>query len=200
MKEESLSEPKLARIQTNHSRSNSDQSLTSFKHGHDSLSPTSVLLPSHQKLQTILSGKEVTDSEPENSASEKVLSAKKNKNITRGSERKKIRGSKSLSDLEIEELKGFMDLGFVFSEEDKDSSLASIIPGLQRLGKKNEEVGDSNDESLVPRPYLSEAWDVYDTRKKENPLKNWKVPAINNETDMKDTLRWWAHTVASTVR
>ncbi|CAL0325009.1 unnamed protein product [Lupinus luteus] len=201
MKEESLSEPKLARIQTSHTRSNSDQSLTSFKHGYDSLSPNSVL-PSHQKLQTILSGKEVTDSEPENSASEKVLSAKKNKNITRGSERKKISGSKSLSDLEFEELKGFMDLGFVFSEEDKNSSLASIIPGLQRLGKKNEEVGDSNDESLVPRPYLSEAWDVYDTRnrKKENPLMNWKVPAINNETDMKDTLRWWAHTVASTIR
>ncbi|KAE9610414.1 hypothetical protein Lal_00006148 [Lupinus albus] len=191
MKEESLSEPKLARIQTNHTRSNSDQSLTTFKHGYDSLSPNSVLLPSHQKLQTSLSGEEVTDSEPENSASEKVLSAKKKKNT---------RSSNSLSDLEFEELKGFMDLGFVFSEEDKDSSLASIIPGLQRLGKKTEEVGDSNDESLVPRPYLSEAWHAYDTRKKENPLMNWKVPPINNETDMKDTLRWWAHTVASTVR
>ncbi|KAE9602947.1 hypothetical protein Lal_00049880 [Lupinus albus] len=192
--EESLSEPKLARIQINHTRSNSDQSLTSFKHGYYSVSPDSVL-PFH-KLQTILSGKEVTDSDPEK---EELSAPPKKKNFTR----RKRRGSKSLSDLEFEELKGFMDLGFVFTEEDKDSSLASIIPGLQRLGKKNEEVEDSNDdnESLIPRPYLSEAWEVLDERnKKENPLLNWKVPAINNETDMKDSLRLWAHTVASTVR
>ncbi|KAK7265997.1 hypothetical protein RIF29_18635 [Crotalaria pallida] len=55
------------------------------------------------------------------------MSPKKKNNDTR----KKRRGSKSLSDLEFEELKGFVDLGFVFSEEDKDSSLATIIPGLQ---------------------------------------------------------------------
>ena len=109
-----------------------------------------------------------------------------------------------MSDLEFEELKGFMDLGFVFSEEDKDSSLASIIPGLQRLRKKEEEEEENEDcdEISVPRPYLSEAWEVqeYDRRKKENSLVNWKMPAINNETDMKESLRWWAHTVASTVR
>nr|KYP50362.1 hypothetical protein KK1_027836 [Cajanus cajan] len=121
------------------------------------------------------------------------------KNITRR-ERKKKRQSKSLSDLEFEELKGFMDLGFVFSEEDKDSSLASIIPGLQRLGKSDEEEEDS-DESSVQRPYLSEAWKVQERRKKENnPLMNWKIPPLNNEIDIKDNLRWWAHTVASTVR
>jgi hypothetical protein len=49
-----------------------------------------------------------------------------------------------------------MDLGFVFSEEDKDSSLASIIPGLQRFGKNAEEEENSN-EPAVQRPYLSEA-------------------------------------------
>ncbi|CAN1142444.1 hypothetical protein LINPERPRIM_LOCUS26028 [Linum perenne] len=42
--------------------------------------------------------------------------------------------SKSMSSLEFEELKGFMDLGFVFSEKDKESSFVSILPGLQRLG------------------------------------------------------------------
>ncbi|KAG6400542.1 hypothetical protein SASPL_137382 [Salvia splendens] len=43
--------------------------------------------------------------------------------------------SKSLTELEVEELKGFMDLGFVFSDKDRDSNsrLASIIPGL--IGK-----------------------------------------------------------------
>ncbi|KAF8033849.1 hypothetical protein BT93_C0192 [Corymbia citriodora subsp. variegata] len=125
--------------------------------------------------------------------------------------------SKSLSELEFEEVKGFMDLGFVFSEEDKgDSSLVSIIPGLQRLGKEikdgdeDEEDGDHHQEdgddkvsvgesAIVARPYLSEAWEWWEEKRKEDPLMNWKVPALGNETDMRESLKWWAHTVASTV-
>ncbi|KAL3739867.1 hypothetical protein ACJRO7_021183 [Eucalyptus globulus] len=85
--------------------------------------------------------------------------------------------TKSLSEPEFKELKGFMDLGFIFSGEDKvNSSLVSIIPGLQRLGKKIKD-GDEDDEdsdnhgedghekasigepAVVARPYLSEAWE-----------------------------------------
>ncbi|CAI8618681.1 unnamed protein product [Vicia faba] len=171
-------EPKLARIRTVHNRSMSDQSITSLtSFNHDSLSPDSVLVP--LKLQTIFSGKEVTDSEDKNlvpteTQTQTLLLPKKN-NMNKVV--KKKRESKSLSDLEFEELKGFMDLGFVFSEEDKDSNLVSIIPG----------------------PYLSEAWEVHE-RKKEKPLMKWKVPAMKNEIDMKNSLRLWAHTVASTVR
>ncbi|TKY71870.1 hypothetical protein E2542_SST00603 [Spatholobus suberectus] len=170
-------EPMLSRIQSAHSRSMSDHlsSMTCFKD--DSLSPDSVFSP---KLQTILSGKDVTDTEAQHGVLPK-------KNTTRR-ERRKKRQSKSLSDLEFEEVKGFMDLGFVFSEEDKDSSLASIIPGLQRLGKSDEEEEDS-DESAVQRPYLSEAWKIRERRKKKNPLMNWKIPALNNEIDIKDSLR-----------
>ncbi|XP_027338959.1 uncharacterized protein LOC113852787 [Abrus precatorius] len=190
MKEEP-SEPMLSRIQSSHSRSMSDHlsSMTCFKH--HCLSPDSVLFS--PKLQTILSGKDVTDTQAQ--VQHEVL---RKKNIT-GNGRRKKRQSKSLSDLEFEELKGFMDLGFVFSAEDKDSTLASIIPGLQRLGKSDEEEEDC-DESAIQRPYLSEAWKVQESRKKENPLMNWKIPALNNEIDMKDSLKWWAHTVASTVR
>ncbi|XP_048132314.1 uncharacterized protein LOC115733630 isoform X1 [Rhodamnia argentea] len=124
--------------------------------------------------------------------------------------------SKSLSQLEFEELKGFTDLGFVFSEEDiDDSSLVSIIPGLQRLGKRikddGEEDGDHHQEdgdekesvgesAVIARPYLSEAWEWWEEKRKEDPLMNWKVPALGNETDMRESLKWWAHTVASTVR
>ncbi|KAB2608707.1 hypothetical protein D8674_011875 [Pyrus ussuriensis x Pyrus communis] len=53
-----------------------------------------------------------------------------------------------------------MDVGFVFSEEDKDSNIVSIIPGLQRLGKKDDSKDKSFDESAITRPYLSEAWEV----------------------------------------
>ncbi|XP_014523476.1 uncharacterized protein LOC106779795 [Vigna radiata var. radiata] len=202
-KEEEL-EPELPFIRTSHTRSMSDQSM---RFNNDSLSPDSVLLLS-PKLQTILSGKEVTESEGESPTQvslHEVFCPENRKSCKlSGNGTRKKRESKSLSDLEFEELKGFMDLGFVFSEEDKNTSLASIIPGLQRLGKKEEEEKEEEDcnELNVPRPYLSEAWEFreYGRREKENPLVNWKIPALNNETDIKDSLRWWAHTVASTVR
>ncbi|XP_056167456.1 uncharacterized protein LOC130138186 [Syzygium oleosum] len=107
-----------------------------------------------------------------------------------------------------------MDLGFVFLEEDKvDLSLVSIIPGLQRLGKKikdGEEGADRHQEDgdekasvgespVVARPYLSEAWEWWEEKRKEDPLMNWKVPALGNETEIRESLKWWAHTVASTV-
>ncbi|KAL6134175.1 hypothetical protein ACLB2K_066408 [Fragaria x ananassa] len=60
----------------------------------------------------------------------------------RSKTRKRSGSSKSLSDLEFDELKGFTDLGFVFTEEDnKDSNLVAIISGLQRL-----RVSDEGDE------------------------------------------------------
>ena len=49
--------------------------------------------------------------------------------------RKKKGFSKSLSDFEFEEFKGFMYLAFVFSEEDKNSNFASIFSGLQKFEK-----------------------------------------------------------------
>ncbi|CAK8530763.1 unnamed protein product [Lathyrus sativus] len=190
--EESSKESKLSRIRTNHTRSMSDQlnNMTTFKH--DSLSPKSVLFET--KLQTIPSGKDVTDYIEAENQTQLQLQVLPKKNIVRN---RRKRESKSLSDLEFEEVKGFMDLGFVFSEEDKDSSLVSIIPGLQRLGKNDE---DCSDESVIQRPYLSEAWEVRERRMKEKPLMNWKIPAPTNDVDMKYSLMCWAHTVASTVK
>ncbi|XP_054795028.1 uncharacterized protein LOC129305818 [Prosopis cineraria] len=191
------SEPKLLRIKTTHTRSLSDQlsSITTFNK-HDTFSPNSVL---QADLQTIISGKQVTDPQVKETARENLeVSPSDHKGTAR--RRRKKRANKSLSDLEFEELKGFMDLGFVFSEEDKDSSLASIIPGLQRLGKKDEKEDGSDNYSAIQRPYLSEAWQVLDKQKKQSSLMNWRVPALNKEIDMKDSLRWWAHTVASTLK
>ncbi|GMI91610.1 hypothetical protein like AT2G42760 [Hibiscus trionum] len=199
--EEDSSKPELARTPTLHTRSMSDQlSLisTSFM-GTGSFSPDSVLHPS--KLHKIISGKEVTEEDLQDSSSS--IQEPRKKGVARTISRRRKGSSKSLSDLEFEELKGFMDLGFVFSEEDnKDSRLVEIIPGLQRLGKK---VDGHGDRAEVSRPYLSEAWELAETRRgrrreNENPLMNWRVPDLGNEIDMKDSLRWWAHTVASTVK
>ncbi|KAK8692550.1 hypothetical protein V6N13_076008 [Hibiscus sabdariffa] len=202
--EENSSKPDLSRSPTLHTRSMSDQlSLvsTSFM-GTGSFSPDSVL--HSPKLYKIISGKEVTEGDLQDDGTG-VQQPKKNE-VRRTITRREKGSSKSLSDLEFEELKGFMDLGFVFSEEDnKDSRLVEIIPGLQRLGKTVE--GDikkaAEDRAQVSRPYLSEAWEVAEARRrriKDNPLMNWRVPDLGNEIDMKDSLRLWAHTVASAVK
>ncbi|KAJ4981774.1 hypothetical protein NE237_032611 [Protea cynaroides] len=178
----------ISRLPTVIVRSQSDD--VSFKTSFKSV----LIIP---KLLPILSGKEVVGVAESNTRQEKIKRPVKKK---RGMRR--TTSTKSLPDLEFEELKGFMDLGFVFSEEDKDSSLISIIPGLQRLGKKWGEDQETTvvDESAIRRPYLSEAWDFLDRRMDENPLMNWRIPTFCNEIDMKNHLRNWAYTVASTVR
>lgn len=199
-------ESKLSRLPTLHVRSLSDQLLSckeDFTTTPYSLSPDSVLQA--PKLQTILSGKEVEEDSDdarrrEEQQKQPVVGVERKANYAR---RKREGSSKSFSDLEFEELKGFMDLGFVFSEEDKNSKLVSIVPGLQRLGKKDgEEEDDAKSTVAVSRPYLSEAWDVLDRRRKElDPvLMNWTIPEFGNEIDMKEHLRFWAQTVASAVR
>ncbi|XP_015169234.1 uncharacterized protein [Solanum tuberosum] len=158
----------------------------------DSLSPDSVLPATHFQSDT-----------------EKAV-PKKVKGRRRELRRRTKKGlSKSLSELEYEELKGFMDLGFEFSEEDVNSSLVEIIPGLQKLRKNRNSDDDQQkvnfyekSDQLRARPYLSEAWGVVEKKKKmkTNPLMNWKVPETSNEIDIKHSLKWWAHTVASSVK
>ncbi|KAM5578384.1 hypothetical protein ABKV19_008608 [Rosa sericea] len=201
-------------------RSLSDQFLDTKSNlfSDSSFSPHSVLPTRSRKLQTIPSGKEVLiyfsrESVPEKQVLE-VGSAPLKKRVLhseRSKTRKSLGSSKSLSDLEFDELKGFMDLGFVFTEEDnKDSKLVSIIPGLQRLGVSDEGGEEDRDEEkridgshhhshVVSRPYLSEAWDALEYQRKEDQLMNWRVPSAVDK-DMKHHLKFWAHTVASTVR
>ncbi|EXB92370.1 hypothetical protein L484_000078 [Morus notabilis] len=212
---------------------------SSFFSSDNSLSPSSVLAA--PSLQTIFSRKEVKEfgrddheEEEEESVKKKeedvtkveevTLPAKKmKKKVNELRSRRTRTSSKSLPDLEFEELKGFMDLGFVFTEEEcKDSRLVSMIPGLQRFCKKCTDGSDHDDDQedhdkeknnyeikrnsdqVISRPYLSEAWDVLDLeyqRKKEmKQVVNLKIPTLVSDIDMKDQLRFWAHTVASTVR
>ncbi|KAI3891858.1 hypothetical protein MKX03_031932 [Papaver bracteatum] len=193
--------PEINQIQSFILRSVSEdlQSQSSFT----SSSPDSILRP--RQLQTINSGKEEEEQKLDSS------STSSNKLMIKGKRMKKMKSNKSLSDLEFEELKGFMDLGFVFSEEDKNSSLVSIIPGLQILGNKENLITEAQeeDQSRKParsadfqRPYLSEAWAVLENKRKEEelPLIKLQVPKLDNEIAMKYHLRNWAHTVASAVR
>ncbi|KAJ8638918.1 hypothetical protein MRB53_015612 [Persea americana] len=168
----------ISRLPSLHRRSLSDQ-LSSRS---DPFSPNSVL--PRPKLETILSGKEARE------PTVVVVETPSKKAVGR----RKRKGSRSLSELEFDELKGFVDLGFTFSDVEMDSRLVSIVPGLQRLGKGGRETESGG----VSRPYLSEAWSF--DGKKEDPTMNLKIPAVSDEIGMKDQLKYWAQVVASTVR
>ncbi|EYU30762.1 hypothetical protein MIMGU_mgv1a022590mg [Erythranthe guttata] len=97
---------------------------------------------------------------------------------------KSVLTGRSLSELEFEELKGFMDLGFVFRPELEEvkmdkyynySRLVSIVPGLQIFRHSRR------------RDHKNELLDY------------WKIPAFVNEIDLKNHLRFWAHSVVSTA-
>lgn len=141
--------------------------------------------PAPPKLDAISSGKEF-----QVPAQTKML-AEVQQTAPRHRERK--RSTKSLSDLEFDELKGFSELGFTFSKDDLTPRVVSILPGLQRLGKQEETTW----EPTVSRPYLSEAWSVC---RQDAPLLKWHMPPHEEGVDMKEHLKFWAHAVASTVK
>lgn len=116
--------------------------------------------------------------------------------------------------MELEEVRGFMDLGFVFTKEHLNARMISVIPGLLRLGFSrtkrihNEVNADpdqlSKDDDIeqeekrgVIRPYLSEAWLI---KRPDSPLLNLRVPRVSAAADMKKLLKFWARTVASVVQ
>ncbi|KAM7272892.1 hypothetical protein ACFE04_027556 [Oxalis oulophora] len=192
-----------------HKRSKShDHVMTSSSKTCSSSSPDSVLTSSPKlKLLTIPSGKEISEESYYYKTDHQPAVVEIIKNVKKSS--KNNNNSKSLSELEFEELKGFMDLGFIFSEEDnKDSRLVEIIPGLHRLlGNDHQSI------KLVSRPYLSEKWEIFETKNNRNiinisPLKDWKLPTNNSshgdgdgdgDIGIKDNLKSWAHFVASSV-
>ncbi|GER47216.1 hypothetical protein STAS_24290 [Striga asiatica] len=109
---------------------------------------------------------------------------------------------KSLEELELEEVKGFMDLGFTFKGEKLSKHLVRLIPGLQRIdGDGGAAAGDDIEEEssgVVMRPYLSEAWLV-----KSGGGDDCELPVASRvctAVDMKMRLRYWARRVAMAVQ
>ncbi|KAJ8754268.1 hypothetical protein K2173_002168 [Erythroxylum novogranatense] len=126
---------------------------------------------------------------------------------------------RNLEDLELEEVQGFMDLGFVFNKENLSPRMISLVPGLQRLGlckklinnsslidsgsvaegddnKLREEEAEAEQERVVIRPYLSEAWLI---KRPDSPLLKLRLARVSAPSDMKKHLRFWAKTVASVI-
>ncbi|KAF8042564.1 hypothetical protein BT93_A1025 [Corymbia citriodora subsp. variegata] len=120
------------------------------------------------------------------------------------SEAKKLLKSmscRSFEELEMKEVKGFMDLGFIFKKEHLSPRMVSVIPGLQRLGQdasiQKSTENDEEGKREIMRPYLSEAWLI---KRPDSPLLNLRMPQAYAASDMKKHLRSWARTVASEIQ
>lgn len=111
----------------------------------------------------------------------------------------KTRSCKSLCELEVEEVKGFMDLGFTFDKEHLNKRMMSVLPGLQRLdlGCTNTDHGAHDKSTSTHRPYLSEAWLV---KRPDPPLRSLRIPRVSTAEGMKKHLKYWAKTVASAIQ
>ncbi|XP_057540196.1 uncharacterized protein LOC130818153 [Amaranthus tricolor] len=106
------------------------------------------------------------------------------------------KSQKSLSDLEIEELQGFKDLGFRFDSKDTISpSVKQVIPALQRRASL-----DSNNKLSVTRPYLSESWKSPSSPSSAPLVPKRKDEKVSSSDDMKAQIKFWARAVASNVR
>ncbi|CAA7392837.1 unnamed protein product [Spirodela intermedia] len=116
-----------------------------------------------------------------------------------------MRRYKSFSELEEEEVKGFVDLGFVFNKETISPRMMRVVPGLQRLGEVADggEAAPAGEEMKrkMRRPYLAEAWVVNGPSSRPSPLLNLRtLPSSPTEcADVKRNIRFWARSVASAV-
>ncbi|KAG6639911.1 uncharacterized protein LOC122278205 [Carya illinoinensis] len=145
------------------------------------------------------------------------INEKRPRSLTNSAAMRKLYKSmscKTLGELELEEVQGFMDLGFIFKKELVSPRMMSLVPGLQRLGEykdqeqistkfiiddaevvKDDESGELGKEikRVIKRPYLSEAWFI---KRHDSPLLNVRIARASTAADMKKNIKFWARNVA----
>ncbi|GAA0164832.1 hypothetical protein LIER_20378 [Lithospermum erythrorhizon] len=101
--------------------------------------------------------------------------------------------SKSLTDDDLEELKGCLDLGFGFNYEEIPE-LCNTLPALELCYSMNQKYLDEQQKTLES---VSDA----DSSASSSPIPNWKISSPgDNPEDVKARLKYWAQAVACTVK
>lgn len=114
-------------------------------------------------------------------------------------QRRRLKGTKSLTDLEYEELRGLKDLGFEVSKDDLTPHVVRMFPGLQVQGipPYNSPSGSQgqhpNLQDVSTRAVQQLLW----PRRPDSPLTN--APMLDPSIDMKGKLKSWASEMASIV-
>lgn len=115
-------------------------------------------------------------------------------------QRRRLKGTKSLTDLEYEELRGLKDLGFEVSKDDLTPHVVRMFPGLQGQGippynSPQRQGQPPNLQNVTTRfpPVQQLLW----PRRPDSPLTN--APLLDPSIDMKGQLKSWASEMASIV-
>ncbi|KVI08286.1 uncharacterized protein LOC112521587 [Cynara cardunculus var. scolymus] len=103
--------------------------------------------------------------------------------------------SKSLTDEDLDELKGCLDLGFGFSY-DEIPELCNTLPALELCYSMSQKFLDEHQKSPE-----SPSSAVVDETASPPPIANWKISSPGDHPeDVKARLKYWAQAVACTVR
>ncbi|KAL0556558.1 hypothetical protein IC582_005072 [Cucumis melo] len=101
--------------------------------------------------------------------------------------------TKSLTDDDLEELKGCVDLGFAFCY-DEIPELCNTLPALELCYSMSQKFMDEHQKE--PENPLPESVDSV-----SGPIPNWKISSPGDHPeDVKARLKYWAQAVACTVR
>ncbi|KAJ8755235.1 hypothetical protein K2173_019033 [Erythroxylum novogranatense] len=105
-----------------------------------------------------------------------------------------LKRAKSLTDDDLDELKGCLDLGFGFSY-DEIPELCNTLPALELCYSMSQKFLDEHTKS----PDRSSSPDVPEAA--TGPIANWKISSPGDHPeDVKARLKFWAQAVACTVR
>ncbi|XP_024389059.1 uncharacterized protein [Physcomitrium patens] len=121
--------------------------------------------------------------------------------------RRRLKGTKSLTDLEYEELRGLKDLGFEVSKDDLTPPVVRMFPGLQRQGippynspQSQSQASVQNthpNQNVLSQSRFTPVQHLLWPRRPDSPLIN--TPFLDPSIDMKGQLKTWASEMASIV-
>ncbi|XP_074567432.1 uncharacterized protein LOC141824096 [Curcuma longa] len=108
--------------------------------------------------------------------------------------------TKSLTDEDLEELKGCLDLGFGFNYEEIPE-LYNTLPALELCYSMSQRFLDEQQQNRsLDRSSSGESMDLCPSATPP-PIANWKISSPGDDPDeVKARLKYWAQTVACTIR
>ncbi|KAG9447080.1 hypothetical protein H6P81_013208 [Aristolochia fimbriata] len=111
---------------------------------------------------------------------------------------KGVTRTKSLTDDDLDELKGCLDLGFGFSY-DEIPELCNTLPALELCYSMSQKFMDEQQKS--PEASAASSAPNEQCSSTSSPIANWKISSPGDHPeDVKARLKFWAQAVACTVR
>ncbi|KAL5543247.1 hypothetical protein UlMin_010957 [Ulmus minor] len=158
------------------------------------VSSTTSLEDEEQEEQSLV--QLLTKEERPRSKNEKKKKKKKKQVLLEGyvemADEDDLTRTKSLTDEDLDELKGCLDLGFGFSY-DEIPELCNTLPALELCYSMSQKYMDEHQK--LPEPASDSCSSV------SSPIANWKISSPGDHPeDVKARLKFWAQAVACTVK